>query len=94
MKRNLRARIRNFLINEINTKRTKEIVGLDKMEFKSYIQGKFKEGMSWENYGKWHLDHIKPLASAKNNEEVFLLNHYTNLQPLWAEENIKKGDKL
>jgi len=94
MKKNLRSRIRKFLINETNSKRTKEIVGLDKMDLKLYIQNKFLDGMSWENYGRWHLDHIKPLSSAKNNEEVIKLNHYTNLQPLWAEDNIKKGNKL
>lgn len=94
MKINLRARIREFLISETNSKRTKEIVGLDKVDLKLYIENKFLEGMSWENYGKWHLDHIKPLSLAKNDEEVFELNHYTNLQPLWAEDNIKKGNKL
>jgi hypothetical protein len=94
MKKNLRSRIRKFLINETNSKRTKEIVGLDKMDLKLYIQSKFLDGMSWENYGKWHLDHIRPLSSAKNDEEVIKLNHYTNLQPLWAEDNIKKGNKL
>ena len=94
MKINLRARIREYLIGESKGKRTKEIVGLDKMEFKLYIQNKFVDGMSWENYGKWHLDHIKPLCIAKDNEEALLLNHYTNLQPLWAEDNLKKGKKI
>ena len=94
MKINLRARIREYLIGESKGKRTKEIVGLDKMEFKLYIQNKFVDGMSWENYGKWHLDHIKPLCIAKDNEEALLLNHHTNLQPLWAEDNLKKGKKI
>ena len=50
--------------------------------------------MTWENYGKWHLDHIKPLCQAKDNDEALLLNHYTNLQPLWAEDNLKKNRKI
>ena len=75
-------------------KRTKEIVGLDYPEFKNYISSMFTEGMSWENYGEWHLDHIIPLCTAKNEDEVLLLNHYTNLQPLWAEDNLRKGGKL
>lgn len=71
-----------------------EIVGLDKEEFKSYIQNKFTEGMSWDNYGKWYLDHIIPLCNAKDENEALLLNHYTNLQPLWAEDNLRKNRKL
>lgn len=94
MKINLRHRLRDYLIGESRGKRTKDIVGLDKVEFKLYIQSKFVEGMSWDNYGKWHLDHIKPLCQAKNNEEALLLNHYTNLQPLWAEDNLRKNRKI
>lgn len=94
MKINLRHRLRDYLIGESKGKRTKEIVGLDKKEFKSYIESKFSEGMGWENYGEWHLDHIIPLCQAKDNESALKLNHYTNLQPLWAEENLKKNRKL
>jgi hypothetical protein len=94
MKINLRHRLRDYLVGESSGKRTKEIVGLDKTEFKLYIQGKFVDGMCWENYGQWHLDHIKPLCSAKDNNEAILLNHYTNLQPLWAEDNLRKNRKL
>jgi hypothetical protein len=94
MKKNLRDRIRQYLIDENKSKRTMEIVGLDKEEFKSYIQNKFTEGMSWDNYGKWHLDHIIPLCNAKDENEALLLNHYTNLQPLWAEDNLRKNRKL
>jgi len=50
--------------------------------------------MNWENYGKWHIDHIIPLASAKNKEEMENLFHYSNLQPLWASDNFKKSDKI
>ena len=51
--------------------------------------------MSWDNYGKWHIDHVRPCSSfdltdAKQQEECF---HYTNLQPLWAAENLQKGSK-
>ena len=50
--------------------------------------------MSWDNHGEWHLDHIIPMASATNEKEVIKLNHYTNFQPLWAEENLQKSDKI
>ncbi len=94
MKLNLRNRLRDFLINESEGKRTKDIVGLDKSEFKFYIQSKFVDGMTWDNYGEWHLDHIKPLCLAKDYEEALILNHYTNLQPLWAEDNLRKNRKI
>lgn len=63
---------------------------------KEYLEKQFTEKMSWENHGfyGWHIDHIVPLSSAKTEEEVYKLCHYTNLQPLWAEDNLKKGDKI
>ena len=94
MKLNLRHRLRDYLFGESKSRRTKDIVGLDKMKFKSYVENKFLGGMTWDNYGKWHLDHIKPLCQAKDNDEALLLNHYTNLQPLWAEDNLKKNRKI
>jgi len=93
MKKNLRNRIREFLTGENKSKRTFDIIGLDKENFKLYIESKFIEGMSWENYGEWHLDHIKPLYLSENEEDLLLLNHYTNLQPLWAEDNLRKNRK-
>jgi hypothetical protein len=50
--------------------------------------------MTWDNRSEWHLDHIIPLSSAKTEEELYKLCHYTNLQPLWAVENMKKGNKI
>jgi hypothetical protein len=72
------------------------MIGCSPQEFREYIESKFSEGMSWDNYGPrgWHLDHIIPLASAKNINEAIKLNHYTNLQPLWAEDNCKKGCRI
>jgi hypothetical protein len=50
--------------------------------------------MNWENRSKWHLDHIYPTSLAQSVEEIIKLNHYTNFQPMWAEENIRKGNRL
>ena len=50
--------------------------------------------MSWDNYGKWHIDHIIPLSSAKTEQDILKLCHYTNLQPLWAKGNIIKSNKI
>ena len=50
--------------------------------------------MSWNNAGEWHYDHIYPISLAKTQEEIIKLNHYTNFQPLWAKENISKGNRV
>ena len=71
--------------------RTESILGCSIEDFRSYIESKFKDGMTFENYGQWHLDHIIPLASANTEEDIIKLCHYTNFQPLWKEENLKKG---
>jgi hypothetical protein len=49
--------------------------------------------MCWDNQGKWHIDHIIPLSSGKTEDDIIKLCHYTNLQPLWAIDNMKKGSK-
>jgi hypothetical protein len=63
-------------------------------EFKDYISSKFTNGMTLDNHGEWHLDHIIPLATASTEEEIIKLNHYTNFQPLWAKDNLSKGSKI
>lgn len=67
-------------------------------EFKAYIETKFKSGMTWENWGRhgWHLDHIKPLAAfdLTNHEQFIKACHYTNYQPLWSADNIRKGARV
>ena len=78
---------------EKNTK-TQEMLGDEWIVVKSHIESRFKDGMSWDNFGEWQIDHIIPLASANTEEGLIELCHYTNLQPLWAEENISKGDKI
>ena len=78
------------------TNRTFIMVGCTPKFLKEYLEKQFKPGMTWQNYGirGWHIDHIIPLDSAKTPEDVEKLMYYTNLQPLWAIENIKKGNKL
>jgi hypothetical protein len=70
------------------------VLGATLEEAKAHLEAQFQPGMSWENYGQWHVDHIIPLASAKTPEELVTLCHYTNLQPLWAADNIRKGAKI
>jgi hypothetical protein len=75
-----------------------EVLGTDSNSLKKHIEDKWSEGMSWENYGnkkgQWSIDHIIPLDSAKDEKDIIVLNHYTNLQPLWWKDNIIKRNKI
>jgi hypothetical protein len=68
-----------------------KVIGCTVEQFVNYFDSLFQPGMYWSNHGTWHIDHIKPVATANSIEEVERLNHYTNLQPLWARDNIVKG---
>ena len=93
IKKNIRDRMRNYLNGKHIGKRTFDIIGLNHDEFKQYIESKFVIGMSWENYGIWHIDHIKPMCLAKTEDDVLIFNHFTNLQPLWGIDNLRKNRK-
>jgi hypothetical protein len=94
---NLRCRLYQALARQGATKAngTIALTGCSAVELKSHLEGQFTDGMTWDNYGDWHMDHIKPCASFdlmidSEQRECF---HYTNLQPLWAEDNLIKGKK-
>jgi hypothetical protein len=95
LKSSIRNRINSSFKRGGFTKRSKtgDILGCTFEEFKIYLEPLFVEEMSWENQGEWHLDHIMPISLAKTEEEVIKLNHYTNFQPLWAEDNVRKSNK-
>ena len=73
-----------------------DVIGCPPIFLKEYLEKQFTDGMSWKNHGLygWHIDHIIPLSSVKTEEEIYKLCHYTNLQPLWAENNLKKSNKI
>jgi len=73
---------------------SKKLLGTDFKTLKKYFEKKFLPSMSWDNRHLWHIDHIIPLSSAKTEDELKKLCHYTNLQPLWATDNIKKSNKM
>jgi hypothetical protein len=95
---NVRGRIKQYLKQKKITQKnqTFEIVGINIDGLKKHLECQFKEGMTWDNYGicGWHIDHKIPLCSANNEKELLQLFHYTNLQPLWAEDNLKKNGKI
>lgn len=74
--------------------RTSEILGCTTEFFKAHIERQFTKGMVWHNMGQWHIDHIRPMSSAKTEAEVIALNHFTNLRPLWASDNFRKSNKM
>jgi hypothetical protein len=91
----LRNRLCEAIKNNSKSKSTMKLIGCNIEQLKKYLEKLFKVGMNWSNYGKWHIDHIRPCASFdfSKSEEQMKCFHYTNLQPLWAKENISKGDK-
>jgi hypothetical protein len=76
---------------------TVDILGCSLLDFLEHLQSLFTKGMTLENHGNceecWHLDHKIPISSAKTEEDVYKLNHYTNFQPLWRFDNLSKGKK-
>jgi hypothetical protein len=93
---NLRTRLRTAIKNNKKTTTTLDYLGCTISELKIHLETKFTIGMSWDNYGKWHIDHILPCSSfdmSKESEQKKCF-HYTNLQPLWAIDNIKKSNKI
>lgn len=96
LKKNMRSRLHAALrgIGKKKTSKTFECIGCTPSELMEHLSKQMKHGMSWDNYGEWHVDHIIPLASASDEDDMTKLCHYSNLQPLWALENIKKGARL
>ena len=99
-------KILNNLASRINTRLKDEgikreltytqILGSSVVDFENYLTSKMSEGMTFDNYGMWEVDHIMPfsLFDFNNLEELKECCHYTNLQPLWAQDNRKKSNKL
>ncbi|MCK9369650.1 hypothetical protein M0R04_07060 [Candidatus Dojkabacteria bacterium] len=73
---------------------TTKILGCSFEEFKIHIETQFLEGMTWENVGVWEYDHYYPVSRADDEAHLIELNHYTNFQPLWGEDNRTKGNLL
>lgn len=94
----LKSKLRSYICRAVKQKKSQksiEYLGCGIEEFKQHIEEQFKEGMTWENHGEWHIDHVTPLKY--NNptiEEVIERLHYSNTQPLWATDNMSKGNRF
>jgi len=104
LKANLRTRVYSLMVGKYEkNSTTEELLGAKYETVKQYIESTFQDGMNWDNYGAckgdkcdevWHIDHKIPLASANTQKEIEKLFHYTNLQALWAIDNIIKGNRV
>lgn len=88
-----RSRVNKFLKEKSKSVTTKELLGCSLDYFKKYLEDKFQFGMTWDNYGDWEIDHIYPFSKAKSLEDLKILFHYSNTQPLWAANNLLKSNK-
>jgi|688.fasta_scaffold120469_8 hypothetical protein len=92
----IRGRIWKALKRNSKQSSSLELLGCSINDLKIYLEKQFIDGMNWNNYGQWHIDHIKPCASfdLSLETEQKICFHYTNLQPLWAKDNIRKSNKI
>lgn len=94
----LRSRLRTALNKKYKAGSAVKDLGCSIEELKAYLESKFQEGMTWENHSQtgWHIDHIKPLSrfDLSDREQFLEACHYSNLQPLWAGDNLSKSDNF
>lgn len=92
----IRKRTHNFMRQKRAQGSVTKALGCSWQELCQYIESKFQPGMTWSNRKEWHIDHIKPLSSfdLTNQDEFNKAVHYTNLQPLWAVDNLRKSNRL
>lgn len=95
MQHRLSANLRSaFATNRIKKNgKTFDLLGYSVTDLCDHIEKCFIKGMNWDNRDQWHIDHIVPISSAKNEEDLISLNQLSNLRPIWSKDNIKKADK-
>lgn len=87
---NLRSAVKAYARGRTKSKSILKVIDCTLQELMDHIESKFLEGMTWENHGKWHVDHIKPISAFEDPEDPAAWCR-ANLQPLWAKDNIRKG---
>jgi hypothetical protein len=92
----VRSRVRAGLRGIVKSAHTEELLGCSFEALKGRLASMFLPGMSWDNYGEWHIDHVRPCASfdLSQGEQQRKCFHFSNLQPLWAHDNLVKSAKL
>lgn len=87
----------NNTLKRFGTKKeeqTIKLLGYSAIQLKEHLENNFISGMTWDNWGEWHIDHIKPVSSFDRNEKMNIVNSLSNLTPIWAIDNLKKGNKI
>ena len=92
---NLRRRLRKAVLGRAKSAQTLDLLGCTVDHLLGHLAAQFQPGMNWDNYGEWHIDHVRPCASfdLTDLEQQRQCFHYSNLQPLWAADNLAKSDK-
>lgn len=93
---NLRSRLSKAIAGTCKSAPTLELLGCSVEKLKQWLEDQFEEGMSWDNYGEWHIDHEAPCSSFDLTSpfQQRLCFHWANLQPLWAADNMSKGARI
>jgi hypothetical protein len=93
---NLRRHVNRAIRKTEKSAKTKELIGCSMAELRAHLESMFLVGMTWANYGQWHVDHIIPCCKfdMSNPEEQRRCYNWKNLQPLWAVDNIRKGGRV
>jgi hypothetical protein len=95
IRKTLRSRLWHAIKNTQKSGSAIADLGCSVEFLKTYLENQFQSGMTWENYGEWHIDHLRPLSKfdLSDRQQFLAANHYSNLRPLWAVDNIRKGNK-
>ncbi|WP_203228521.1 hypothetical protein [Pseudomonas citronellolis] len=88
----IRERLRFGLLFDRGGLRTFDMLGYSRNDLKTHLERQFLRGMSWDNYGEWHVDHIVPLSTFSRNDidEIRACWALPNLRPIWAKDNLRK----
>jgi hypothetical protein len=92
----IRHRVRRVLAGNVKSGKTIDLLGCTWTEFRKHIESMWLDGMSWENRKDWHIDHIIPCSAfdLSNPKHQAICFHHRNMRPIWAEENLTKGDTI